>query len=394
MNDILFIQPSTWFVTPENDLLEYYTKVYSALSDEGFHIPSRHYMEIPLWVAVLAGKLSNHNLNFMVAVDMATVLAKVRMWRDNDLSPSNKYILMSALDVNKHIIYRLAKLFKDIVFLVGGYVDPTYFSPLENVLWMDSIAEVGQVMSIDLDAPPDYSFFEGQKTIPRLTLSTGCLHRCKFCTVEQTLEILDAENISKQVESFMGLEFSLVYLNDKTFGQAKNWRLLRAAWSAIKDYNPYFQGFVVQTTVPMARKYAKTWYEDYHVKAIEVGIEIPDDEFLTNMNKPYRLKQLLELEIPEGLLFIPNLIFGYPQDDYVATEKWYYSNQKDIAFVNPYVLSLYNNAKGGEFIESDGLDEDSNENVVERSWLSPIERKLTKAVMGRILGQVLRNLRL
>lgn len=388
--DVLFVQPSTNLISPDNKALDYYRQVYDKV--DGFHIPSEHYMEIPLWIAMLTGKLYQHRCSLHVCDDVNYTSTFIRTY----YTGADGVVMMSVLDVNKHIVRELVENCADAWFILGGYIDPSYFGGLKNVTWLNSIDELERLMPYYADAPPNYSLFAGQRTIPRLTLSRGCLHRCKFCTVETNLVLENTTSVSDQVMALKGLEFELVYLNDKTFGQAENWSLLRSVYATIRDFNPQFKGFVVQTTVPYALKYAQTWYENYHVRALEVGVEVPDDEFLAKMNKPYRMARLDDLmeRLPVGMLFIPNLIFGMPHDDYLATENWYLNHQKDITFVNPYVLSYYDNAKGDIIADGQERDEeDSNENVLDRTWLTPIERRLAEKVMDKILGQVVRNLR-
>ena len=72
----------------------------------------------------------------------------------------------------------------------------------------------------------DYRDFTGYKCIPRLALSTGCKYKCRFCSVSSNLTEIDQWSIEQHMKSFRDLDFKLVYLNDKTFGQARNHSLL------------------------------------------------------------------------------------------------------------------------------------------------------------------------
>jgi hypothetical protein len=175
----------------------------------------------------------------------------------------------------------------------------------------------------------------------------------------------------QQVQSFEPLEYKLVYVDDKTFGQADNWEWIEEIGDAIYERNPEFLGFIVQTTVPMAQQYLEQWY-DYGVRYVEVGVEIPDDPYLREMNKPYRMAQLngLTEQVREfgKMGFIPNLIFGAPNTPYRSMAAWVARNTDIISFVNPYVLSQYHDSKGEMVIAQDKSD--SDETSLSRSWLS------------------------
>jgi hypothetical protein len=366
---------------------------------DGYHIPSKHFMEIPLWIAVVAGKLHKYTPRLHIVQNVEDTVKYLNK-QDSDVP-----VLFSVLDVNKHIIRSIVDEVDSRRIILGGYVDPEYFLFYDNVTWLDSVDELsGEFQYYDHAAAPDYTLFKWMWTVPRLTLSKGCLHSCKFCSVERVLTSMSTLEINQQVTNMRGLNFKLMYIDDKTFGQSSNWRLLRAIYEEIIAYNPEFMGFIVQTTVPYAVKYIREWVEDYHVLHVEVGVEVPSDKFLEKMNKPYRMNKLNKLiNIVRELVhmdeykvgFIPNLIFGMPDDDYVSTYRWVRSCQDIISFVNPYVLSYYSNAKGdiiGD--EQERGAQDSNENTTDRTWLSPMEQKLTEVFMYKILNHTLLNLSL
>jgi len=146
----------------------------------------------------------------------------------------------------------------------------------------------------------------------------------------------------------------------------------------------------VQTTVPMATKYAVEWHKDYWVRYIEVGVEIPNDKFLREFNKPYNLKQLGKMckvfRENTQVKLIPNIIFGSPGDDYKNTVEWLIAEQDIITFINPYVLSMYFNMKGEVLGIKDYEDRDVVGGELDRSWLNEEQTKYAQATLDWALS--------
>ncbi|MCL4360509.1 MAG: radical SAM protein [Deltaproteobacteria bacterium] len=236
------------------------------------------------------------------------------------------------------------------------------------------LGELTEVLEVQFDSPPDYSLFKGEKCIPRLMLSDGCLFRCSFCTVPTTLTVVSPGKIEEQVEELKVLDFKLIFINDKSFGQAKNWRAIREVFEQVHRYNQDFLGFIVQTPPSLALKdRLMEAAVDLGVKYMEFGVETVSDEHLALFNKPYRVKHLdeaCERARRLGLKIIPNFILGIPGDDYKATIEWVTRNRDIIPVVNINFLALhFGNMRGRLPWQSQTLG-DRDQNVAKKSWLS------------------------
>ena len=218
--------------------------------------------------------------------------------------------------------------------------------------FLDSPAELpAHLPGIDINATPDNRLFEGQEVIPRLTLSTGCLFACEFCMVPRKVETPAESKVWEQVESFKPLGFDLVYLDDKTFGQAPNWRMIGDIRDEIRKYNPDFKGFIIQTTANVAAGDARKddgnseAFHELGVKYTEIGVESVNPETFQAMRKPYHLKHLetvMEKARDLGMPIIPNFIFGHPLDigRYDNFAAWTEEHRDVIAAVNVNFLSV------------------------------------------------------
>jgi len=335
-------------------------------------------MEVPTWIPVVAGRLPSHVKALHVVKDLLESAVILQALEGDPI------LMASVLDVNAEIIRKLVHMTSQR-WILSGYVNPEPFNQYANVTWVDSVDQLSDIDVLDYvpSGRPDYSLFTGEKVIPRITLSEGCKYLCNFCTISREVVERRESDILGQVEALRGLWFDLVYVDDKTFGQAKNWPLLKVLGPYIKSYNPYFRGFVVQTTVPMALKHAEEWANSYHVRYIEVGVEHVDSAYLRKMRKPYTVHQLAALmhhleDVEVG--FIPNLIFGLPSAEYSPTLAWLRRWAHRISFINPFVLSAYGSAKGALVEEANGPT-DANENTMAKSWLSPAQQESAEAAM-------------
>lgn len=369
---VIFVQVSHELTAPVNPSLDYYKQVYSR--HDGFDMP-RHYMEYPTWIAVIAGMLPDkwYEKSLHVVTD---VQASIDYLNEK---PMNAIVLMSAMDVNKDVLIEIVTNISQTV-IMGGYVNPDHFN--EYVIWCENVNELSAcIPHVLLNAAPDYSLFD-EPTIPRLTLSEGCLHNCAFCTIERGIVEISWEQVRAQVRSFEGMKFKLVYLNDKTFGQASNWERLWELWNEITQFNPEFIGFIAQTTVNVANEHMLD-FASIGVKYLEIGVEACDEEYLKSMRKPFNLGQLRKMtdqirhDVHVG--FIPNIIFGLPGARYEQTLAWLWLNADIISFINPFILSQYESSKGN-MVEAQ-TDQDSNEQVMAKSWLTAEEVERSQDAM-------------
>jgi hypothetical protein len=381
LSAVVFVQVSHKVTAPDNPALEYYKRVYQ--EHPGFAMPE-HYMEVPTWIPVVSGKLPGYTKALHVMTDLLKTAYTLMQYRHE-----STVFMASVMDVNAEVIRKLVHLSADKKWVLSGYVDPAMFKQYKNVTWVNSVAELGEVF--DYFKPlgkPDYSLFKGEMTVPRITLSEGCLYDCSFCTISREVVERSGDDILGQVNALRDLWFDLVYVDDKTFGQANNWQYLKMLGPHIKSYNPYFRGFVVQTTVPMALKHAEEWADQYHVRYIEVGVEHVDAEYLHRMKKPYNVNQLAALmhhleDVNVG--FIPNIMFALPSAEYTPTLTWLKRWRHLISFINPFILCQYGQSKGALVTDAAGCH-DQDENSLVKSWLNPAQQAYAQEVWDEALA--------
>lgn len=388
----VFLQVSHKAVSPVNPVIEYY---HERWPEAGLHVASEHYLELPTWVAEVARYLnpSLWRQEFRVLVDSP----KVEGARLYDQASAGRVYFGSVLDINKNYWHELITSAGrwSGTFILGGYVNKDEFTEYDNVIWLDDPKELlfwFPGMTVEgLD--PDYSLFAGTWCVPRLQLSKGCLYNCAFCTVEREVTTLSKSDILAQVRSWEGLKFSYVYLDDKTFGQASNWRLVDLVYMLIKRYNPGFQGFIVQTTAHEVIEHAEEWVRDYHIRFIEVGVETLDADTLKLWRKPHGVKHInLAADVIADLIgegdpvwLIPNIIFGIEDHDYTQTLEWLEHNAYIIAFINPYLLCQYHDSKGTVASKTGEAGGDADETSWDKSWLSKDDVLAASAAMDRAL---------
>jgi hypothetical protein len=382
------MQVSHKLTAPDNPALEYYTEVYKEC--QGYHMPE-HFMEIPTWIPMIAGMLSDSD--YEKELHVVTSVEETVEWATT--LPQSAIILMSVMEVNFKVVHALLQSIPR-KFILGGYVDPEQFEQYHHALWLSDVKDVECTFpfGVDAKAPPDYTLFKNLSVIPRITLSEGCLYDCAFCTIERSIIERSWEDVEGQLDALHQLKFELVYLDDKTYGQADNWKWLGKIGKMIKMINPQFRGFIVQTTVPMMLKHLYDWVYDQDVAYVEVGVEHVDEGYLRRMKKPYAVNQLEDLSAlirdfnmnNDGVRvgFIPNIMFALPEADYGSTVKWVERNKDIIDFVNPFILCQYGTSKGALVEEAEGAH-DQDENSLVKSWLTSKEVEETSAAMQEIL---------
>jgi len=349
----------------------YFEQLYK--SREGYW-KSPDFWEVPTWAVEAANSVTD--ADFMAIRDP---IAAAKHIAESGYSS----VMFSVMDVNKghikNIAEELYKLNPDIKVVAGGYVDGKYFKDNPNVKFFDTLKGAVEDMGYEFKEGKDTRHFKGTKTVPRLCLSKGCRHKCAFCTVDNTVRAESPESIDAQIESFKDYNYELVYVDDKTFGQAKNADKLKDAYNKIKEANPDFRGFIIQTTAPAFNKLDPKLIKESGIKYVELGVESYNDEILKNINKPHRTKtidQAVEKIREQGLQFIPNIIVGMSgkidgklwsetAETYANTMAFKRRNEDVISHVNVYNLAAY---KGTELGEQLGKEGDINENVVHRAY--------------------------
>lgn len=361
-NPILAIQFSSKFMgSSEEDprAKAYYNKLYS--SRIGYDRPV-DFWEIPRWIA---------ELNAITKTDLM-VIRDIAEAKEFLSSCSYSEIAFSVLDCIKSFVLELIPFFNGKITL-GGYTDNSVFLGMENVTWYNSMSEYAGKNGFPYSFSMDYSLFTGTKVIPRLCLSQGCLHRCAFCSIPKGITEIPIDRIMAQINSFKPLSFKLVYLDDKTFGQAKNYSILPSLAEIIKGYNPEFEGFIIQTTASMMKSFSIEWLKASGIKFIEIGVETFNDSILKSLHKPASEKLIQEATdkiASSGIWLIPNIIIGIPdetEETYSKTLRYLRDNQTKISHANIYSLAIYENTEIGEKI-GPLTEDDLNENKVGKSF--------------------------
>jgi DnaJ-class molecular chaperone len=365
-NRVLMVQFSSDLLQgnrQRDDSDAYYDKLYA--NREGYDRP-QDFWEIPQWQAHLAHSVPN--------ADHLTVRnpeEAARMIKDAGYS----HVAFSALDVNKDFIKQLAQAVPTQKIAVGGYTDMSHFAGLNNVKVHPDMRSFVEEFGLPYNPGHDYRHFQGTPTIPRLTLSDGCRHQCTFCCVPKKVEEKSTDEVMQQVESISKhLPTKLIYLNDKTFGQADNHKLLPQIYQKIKEKNPNFKGFVIQTTAAAMKNMTPDFLKAAGIRHVELGVETFNDPILRAHKKPASEKLLEEAAgklRQAGVSLIPNIMVGLPgenQETYGRTLNWLDRHKDIISHVNAYNLALYQDSELGRNLEAK-TDADRDENQAIKSWM-------------------------
>jgi len=368
--DFLFIQCNTKLINKDNkkDISDlFYESIYTLKANSGYFKGS-DFWEIPLWIVEISGLFKEKQKELFILKDIKKDIKRI-----NNIN--TKFILLSILEVNKAFYLELIKNYKGKAkFIIGGYVDFAEFKKFNNVMLFNSIKDLADYFKIDYIYNTDYSLFKGLKIIPRLTLSNGCYNNCKFCTITKKLEIKTFKEIINQAISFKDLDFKLIYINDKTYGQANNYHYLKNIYNIIKRYNKKFKGFIIQTTASQILKndfYKK--FKGLHIKIIELGMESFNNDILRDLKKPHNeamIDKALNILNDLGLNVILNVIIGILKENkntYNNTLNYIKNNLNKIFSLNIYNLVIYKNTELAKEIKTN-KDNDFNELSTEKSF--------------------------
>lgn len=343
MDKILFIQFADSMYKYEAVTLNYYNKFFYYNSNIGY-TRSKYNFELPKWIAEICF--------------FAKQYKKHICWCEHDLNEINNeilsykpdFIIVSMMDCNEKFINKLVHHNNDKKFIIGGYNQDSLnkISRYTNVKTVDTMSDVADVLSCQYEYGTDYSLFINTPCIPRLTLSLGCNNHCSFCLLKDT-EVLNVRrgDILQQVLSFRSLQFELIYIDDKTFGQADNWPFLKELFVMIKQYNPKFKGFVIQTTAKeLISKYKE--FANTGVVVAEIGLETYNDNILVKYHKPSSeslLRRAVAVCADKKIKLVMNIVVGFPEEtdkSYQNTYDFLYSIDKNILIgINPAMYTDY-----------------------------------------------------
>jgi hypothetical protein len=175
-----------------------------------------------------------------------------------------------------------------------------------------------------------------------------------------------------------------VYINDKTFGQASNYRDLKYLYNTIKQFNPKFRGFTVQTSCAQLWKWRMngTDINDLHIVNVEIGIESYNNDILRQYRKPQStvmIDKVVDWLKLQGMNVIPNIIIGLPGENihtYSETLLWIHLNQHLFHMLNVTNFVPYYGSEAENIVEK--TEDDLNQTVCERSWHTDKEAAAVK----------------
>jgi uncharacterized radical SAM superfamily protein len=363
----------------------YYKKIWETMGAGGYVKPE-HYWEIPAWIAEIDGMVEYNP-------DVQTALYHI-----DDLSgavpPGYDYYLASVLDCNKDILAKVVEKNHSAHFILGGYIGLEDFIETfkngYNVIWANSLqlfcCEMQRMgHNINYSRSVSYRLFRNMECIPRLALSDGCKHNCNFCSIPNKVTERSHEEIKEQIESFRDLIFERVYINDKTFGQASNWKDLRYIYNSIKKFLPDFEGFTIQTSAITMVEFMLNDIDlkYYGIRTVEIGVESFNNDIYVQYHKPQNtatVNTCMDYLKGQGVEIIPNIIIGLPGETietYANTIRWLGDNRHLFLMFNVTNFVPYEGTKANEgMVKESG---DTNQTVTERSWMT---KKETEAALA------------
>lgn len=365
-HNILFVQCANSMFKRHGSCDRYWDVFYKRWEHIGYYM-GRHVFEIPKWVAEIAYFLQGDNKElFYCEHDVSEAVGKINNGKYD-------YVMMSLMNANQFIIRDIISLCPNQKFLVGGYNDEFMADMAKecpNVEITNSTIDVAKTLGAEYRFGTDYSLFVGERVIPRLTMSYGCLNNCKFCIVPHGKIIpVGRDIIEQQVKSFEPIDYRLIYIDDKTYGQCVNYGFTKemALFTGKKGFN----GFIVQTTTGMLYNKAKD-FKDVGVCVAEIGLETFNDEILRMYRKPSSESMTLKAVSACnacGIHLIANIIIGLPEETEETYRKTYdyvmpLMEQGKLIGINPAIYTDYDNEEN--LGEIDFLDDGKVE--LHRVW--------------------------
>lgn len=341
----------------------YYDKLYSGVR-EGY-VRSPDFWELPQWQAVVTKNLGEKVDGYYVSD-----IEEAKQF----LTASNyDHVAFSVMDVSAKLTEQLAPSVSGTLHL-GGYTDRSAIvAAAPNAKVYDNMSVFVESFGVPYTKGFDYRLFRGTSTIPRLEMSAGCRHRCTFCTIERKVTEQPFGDIQEQADSFKDLNSKLVYLNDKTFGQAEISKKLPEIYRQMKAANPAFEGFIIQTTAAQMKLFTDAFLQESGIRYVELGVETYNDPILKTLRKP-ATEKLIDAAVDKlrrnNIHFIPNIVIGFPgetAESYGRTKAFLEKNADVISHVNTYNLAVYQGTELSTQVESKTAA-DADENSPNKSF--------------------------
>jgi hypothetical protein len=360
------------FRRKKND--SYFDKLYRSITGYDRTVD---FWEIPTWM----GRIS-------------AMESKADVYVVRDAKEAEKFIseagygrvLFSVMDATKQFVVPMIEANPGQVFQIGVYTKFKEIEGFDNVKTFSTIDEYAAENGLELSLRYSYLHFVGTSSIPRLRTSQGCKYKCAFCSNTSPVKALEDKDVMEQVEGLKDLNMKFVYIGDKAFGQADNLKIFKQIYDRIKQFNPDFEGFIVQTS---ARDFADTermtpeFLAEAHIKYVELGIETYNDEILTKLRKRHSHAKYVNAALDNarinGIKIIPNIIVGLSgknpdgtvwsetRETYENTLNFLNENRDIISHLNVYSLALYEGTDLGDEIGAK-IETDASENSVIKSF--------------------------
>lgn len=364
--NILFVQCANSMFKRHGSCDKYWDVFYRRWEHIGYYM-GKHVFEIPKWVAEIAYFLQDDNKElFYCEHDVREAANKI-------IGGNYDYVMMSLMNANQYIIKDIVSHCPNQKFLIGGYNDEfmaNLADEYDNVEITNTTMDVAKTLGVEYRFGTDYSLFNGERVIPRLTMSYGCLNNCKFCIVPHgKITPVERNVIEQQVKSFEPIDYRLIYIDDKTYGQCTNYGFTKemTLFTGKSDFN----GFIVQTTTGMLYNKAKE-FKDVGVCVAEIGLETFNDSILKAYRKPS--SEAMTVKAVEacnacGIHLIANVIIGLSEETEETYRKTYdyvmpLMEQGKLIGINPAIYTDYDNDEN--LGEIDFLDDGKIE--LHRKW--------------------------
>jgi len=343
MRNILFVQFANSMFKRHGSCDTYWDVFYKKWENIGYYM-GKNTFEIPKWITEIAYFLPDDNKEvFWCKNHISEVINHIKITKYD-------FVLFSLMNANQYFIQDIVKACPNQKFLIGGYNEDFMWEmriQFPNIRICNTTKDTARELGATYEFGTDYTLFNGERIIPRLTMSYGCLNNCKFCIVPHgKITSVNDKYIEQQIKSFEPLDYRLIYIDDKTFGQADNYRKLKelSDLTGKDDFN----GFIVQTTSGMLVKKSVD-FNDIGVKVAEIGLESYNDEILRKYRKPSSEKlfdNAVEAARESGIKLIANIIVGLPEETIDTYQKTYdrlmfLLSKGHLIGVNPAIYTNY-----------------------------------------------------